>query len=160
MTNFSIRKARPGDEDIILALLYELAQYEKLTDKFKITHEIITRDYLCEHPPIQSDLIFEDDKPAGVATWYWVYLSFAASRGIYLEDLFVRSQFRKRGYGKALIANLAKQAIMADAGSVEWVVLDWNKPSIKFYESIGAERVKGWSNYRLSDNVLLDLGTR
>lgn len=158
MSAFEIRPARAGDEDIILALLYELAEYEKLTDKFRITREIITRDYLCEHPPIQTDLVFVENKPAGIATWYWTYTSFAATRGIFLEDLFVRPEFRGRGFGKALLANLAKHAIAASAGRVEWSVLDWNEPSIRFYESLGAERVEGWYIYRLGGGALLKLG--
>jgi GNAT superfamily N-acetyltransferase len=156
---FSIRSARPGDEDIILALLYELAEYEKLTDKYKITREIVARDYLCDRPPIHTDLAYANEKPAGIATWYWTYSTFAAARGIYLEDLFVRPEFRGRGYGKALLANLAKHALAADAGRVEWSVLDWNEPSIQFYESLGAERVKGWHIYRLADDALKQFGT-
>lgn len=153
----NIRPAEVGDEDIILALLHELAEYEKLTDKFKITREIITRDYLCEHPPIRCDLAYEGEKPAGIATWYWTYTSFAAMRGIFLEDLFVRPEFRGRGYGKALLANLAKHAAKANASRVEWSVLDWNEPSIRFYESLGAERVGGWYIYRLIDDALKNL---
>ena len=149
---------KSGDEGIILALLRELAEYEKLTDKFKITREIVTRDYLCDHPPIRTDLAYADNKPAGIATWYWTYSTFAATRGIYLEDLFVRPEFRGCGYGKALLANLAKQAVAANAGRVEWAVLDWNEPSIEFYESVGAERVKGWHIYRLADDALKTLG--
>ena len=158
MAEFSIRSAKSGDEDIILALLYELAEYEKLTDKFHITREIIARDYLCENPPIQCDLAYEGGKPAGIATWYWTYTSFAAMRGIFLEDLFVRPEFRGRGYGKALLANLAKHAVKANAGRVEWSVLDWNEPSIQFYESLGAERVDGWYIYRLGGKNLEKLG--
>lgn len=160
MTNLSIRKAKPGDEDIILTLLYELAQYEKLTDKFKITREIILRDYLSAQPLCNCDLAFEGATPAGVASWYWTYTSFAATRGIYLEDLFVRPEFRGRGYGKALLANLAKHAVAAGASRVEWSVLDWNQPSIEFYESLRAERVGGWYIYRLSDDALQALGKR
>ena len=157
VTNLLIREGRPGDEDIILALLYELAEYEKLTDKFKITREVILRDYLSPQPLCHCDLAFEGDKPAGVASWYWTYTSFAATRGIYLEDLFVRPEFRGRGYGKALLVNLAKHAVKGGAGRVEWSVLDWNQSSIEFYEGNGAERSRGWFIYRLSDEALADL---
>jgi GNAT superfamily N-acetyltransferase len=121
MTDYFIRSVRPGDEDTILALLAELAEYEKLTDKFQITREVIVRDYLGPQPLLQCELAFEREAPVGVATWYWTYGSFAASRGIYLEDLYVRPAFRGRGYGKAFLS-----------------VLDWHKPSIDFYDSLGA----------------------
>lgn len=155
---FAIRPARPGDEDLVLALLGELAEYEKLTDKFKITREVIARDFLGERTPLRVDLLHEHDAPAGIATWYFTYASFAAARGIYLEDLFVRPQFRGRGYGKALLAHLARQAAQTGAIRIEWSVLDWNRPSIDFYESLGAERPRDWFTYRLSGDALARLG--
>lgn len=142
---------------MILALLTELAAYEKLLDIFKITREVISRDYLSAQPLCNCDLGFEGDRPVGVGTWYWTYTSFAAARGIYLEDLFVRPEFRGRGYGKAFLVHLAKQAVAADASRVEWSVLDWNKPSIEFYELLGARRHDGWSGYRLTGEALKKL---
>lgn len=156
---FTIRAAKPGDEDLILTLLQELAAYEKLTAKFKITREIVARDFIGEHAPLKVDLLHEDGKPAGIATWYFTYGSFAASRGVFLEDLFVRPEFRGQGYGKALIAHLAKQAVKVGGSKVEWAVLDWNKPSIDFYESIGAERTNGWHIYSLGGEALAKLGS-
>lgn len=152
-----IRSAKPGDEDLILALLRELAEYEKLLDRFHITKNVIARDYLSEPSLILCDLAFEGDAPVGIASWYWTYMSFAAARGIYLEDLFVRPQFRGRGYGKKLLANLAARAVKAGAGRVEWAVLDWNKPSIDFYEGLRARRHDGWFTYRLEGEALEDL---
>jgi GNAT superfamily N-acetyltransferase len=157
MPDFSIRKGRAGDEDVILKLLRELAEYEKLLDRFKITSDVILRDYLSERPLCNCDVGFVGDEPVGVASWYWIYASFAASRGIYLEDLFVRPQFRGRGYGKAFLAMLAKHASDAGAARVEWSVLDWNKPSIDFYEGIGARRHDGWYTYRLEGEALKKL---
>ncbi len=159
MPEFSIRSAQKGDEDIILALLYELAEYEKLQAKFKVTREIVARDYLGEHPPIHTVLAHAGASPAGIATWYWTYSTFAAARGIYLEDLFVRPEFRGAGIGKALLAHVAKQAAAANAAHVEWMVIDWNEPSIRFYESLGAKRIQGWYTYRLSEDALLKLGS-
>lgn len=154
MAAFSIRAARNGDEDLILDLLRELAEYERLTDKFLITREIVARDFIGESAPLRVDLLHEAGAPAGIATWYFTYTSFAAMRGIFLEDLFVRPQFRGRGYGKALLSHLAAQAAKANAGRVEWAVLDWNQPSIDFYEGLGAERAQGWYVYRLSGEAL------
>ena len=104
-----------------------------------------------------GDIAYEGDAPVGIATWYWTYSSFAARRGIYLEDLFVPPATRGKGYGKALLVHLAKTAVGDGGGHVEWEVLDWNKPSIDFYESLGAKRGQGWFNYRLSDDALKDL---
>jgi len=157
--SFTLRTAKPGDEDLILALLHELAIYEKLTAKFKITREVIARDFIGEHAPLKVDLLYEGDKPAGIATWYFTYNSFAVSRGVFLEDLFVRPEFRGRGYGKALIAHLARQVVKADGNKVEWAVLDWNTPSIDFYEGLGAERMSGWHIYSLAGEALAKLSS-
>ena len=154
MSDFTIRCATSGDEDVILALLHDLAEYEKLLDKFHITREVIARDYLSAQPLCQCDLIFDGEEAAGIATWRWTYATFAAARSIYLEDLFVRPAFRGRGYGKALLVHLAKTAAEAGAVRVEWQVLDWNKPSIDFYEGIGARPVGGWLTYRLEGDAL------
>jgi GNAT superfamily N-acetyltransferase len=158
MSDLSIRPARPGDEELVLKLLRELAEYEKLVDRFHITTEVIRRDYLGEQPLCNCELAYEGDKPVGVATWYWTYASFAATRGLYLEDLFVRPAFRGKGYGKALLAHLAKTAVAAGASRVDWQVLPWNKPSIEFYELLGAERLTDWLVYGLTGAPLKTLG--
>ena len=160
MSTFSIRRARQGDEETILALLTDLAEFEKLLDKFHITLEVIRRDYLSEAPLLNCDLLVEGRQPAGIASWYWIYSSFAAKRAIYLEDLYVRPQFRGKGHGKALLAHLARTAVAAGAARVDWSVLDWNKPSIDFYESIGARAVTGWYVYRLEGEALSKMGSR
>ncbi len=154
MPELHIRKARAGDEELVFTLLHELADYEKLLDKFKVTREVIRRDYLSEPALLQCDLAFEGDRPVGVMTWYWTYTSFAAARGLYLEDLFVRPTERGKGYGKSLLADLAKTADAAGASRIEWSVLSWNKPSIDFYESLGARQPDGWFIYRLADDAL------
>src|SRR5512146_112639 len=154
MADFFIRQARGGDEAAILGLLRDLAEYEKLLDKFCISEEVIRRDYLGMVPLLNCSIAFERDVPVGVATWYWTYHSFAARRGIFLEDLFVRPAMRGKGYGKMLLAHLARSALENRGGQVEWEVLDWNQPSIDFYESIGAKRQGGWHTYRLDGEAL------
>jgi GNAT superfamily N-acetyltransferase len=158
MASCTIRAAQKGDESLIVSLLRELAEYEKLLDVFHITEAVVRRDYLSAQPLCNCDLAFEGDAPAGVATWYWKYSSFAATRAIYLEDLFVRPAFRGRGYGKKLLAYLAKTAVDAGANAVDWSVLDWNKPSIDFYEGIGARQNAGWYVYRLEGEAMKALG--
>lgn len=154
----AIRSIRAGDEVLVVKLLYELAEYEKITDRFHITEDIIRRDYLGERPLCNADLAFEGEAPVGVMSWYWIYGTFAAARGIWLEDLFVRPAFRGKGHGKALLAFLAKRAVDAGANRVEWSVLDWNRPSIDFYESLGARPPEGWLVYRLNGDALMKLG--
>jgi GNAT superfamily N-acetyltransferase len=158
MTELSIRRAQAGDEALILALLRELAEYEKLLDVFHVTQDVIARDYLGAQPLVQCDLAFAGDVPVGVMTWYWTYASFAAKRAIYLEDLFVRPAARGKGHGKALLVHLAKTGAAVGAQRVEWSVLDWNKPSIEFYDSLGARPVSGWYVYRLEGEALKTLG--
>jgi GNAT superfamily N-acetyltransferase len=157
MTGLSIRRAKAGDEDLILTLLYELAEYEKLTHAFKLTKAVIARDFFAATPLAYCDLAYCEGEPVGLATWYWTYASFAAARGIYLEDLYVRAAMRGRGFGKALLALLAKEARDAGAVRVEWSVLNWNKPSIDFYEGIGAKPNTEWTIYRLDGNALAAL---
>jgi len=154
MGTLTIRAAQKGDEKLIVSLLYALAEYEKLLDRFHITPEIVARDYLCDAPLLFCDLAFEGDKPAGIATWHWTYGSFAAKRKIYLADLFVHPEFRGKQYGKALIASLAKRVIAHDGAGMDWAVLDWNKPSIDFYRALGADVMDDWRICRLSGAAL------
>jgi GNAT superfamily N-acetyltransferase len=154
MDQFSIRPSQLGDEELILQLLLELAEYEKLLEKFHVSEDVIRRDYLGSHPLLHCDLAFEGGAPVGVATWYWKYSSFAAKRAIFLEDLFVRPAFRGKSYGKAFLRHLARRALAAGAKNVEWSVLDWNKPSIDFYDSLGARPVEGWIVYGLEGEAL------
>ena len=153
MSGLVIREAVPGDEVLVLELLQELAVYEKLTDKFHLTRTTIVRDFLGPERICRCDLAFEGRAPVGVMNWYRTYASFAAQRGIFLEDIYVRERYRGKGYGKAFFAHLAKRAVAEKATFIEWAVLDWNKPSIAFYESLGAIRPAAkseWLRYSLS----------
>lgn len=152
-----IREARPGEEDLVVGLLRDLAEYEKLLDRFRITPDVVARDYLSDRPLLCCELAFEGERAAGIATWQWMYGSFAAARKIYLADLFVRPEFRGRNYGKALIAHLAKRVVAHGGIAVEWEVLHWNKPSIDFYDGIGADPIRGWIGYSLSGEALVAL---
>ena len=152
-----IRSAKSGDEGDILALLHALAEYEKLTHIFAMTESSIAKDFLAPSSACCCSLALEGSEPVGLATWYWTYSSFRSMRGIYLEDLYVRATRRGRGYGKALLAHLARTSLAEGGRYVRWAVLDWNKPSIEFYESLGAQAASGWTTYQLSGDKLSEL---
>jgi GNAT superfamily N-acetyltransferase len=157
MEGSMIRAASAGDEEIVVSLLRDLAEYEKLLDKFHITESIVTQDYFSDAPMMNCDLAFVDDEPVGLSTWYWTYHSFAAKRGIFLEDLYVKPEMRGKGYGKFLLENLAQTAMQFDCLQIEWEVLPWNKPSIDFYESLGAKNPTDWLVYKLHGHALKKL---
>lgn len=152
-----IRRAVADDAELVLTLLRELAVYERLTDKFHLTREIIARDFLGPEPAVFCDLAFAADEPVGLATWYWTYASFASSRGLYLEDLYVREKWRAYGFGKALMAHLAQQAMRHGASHIKWAVLNWNEASIQFYKRLGAASDDEWTMYSLAGESLKHL---
>ncbi len=151
MSKFSIRAARDADAPVIVSLLAELAAYEKLLDRFTLTEEFVRRDMLGN--ACHCELAFMGDAACGVATWFWTYKSFRARRGLFVEDLYVRPDFRGHGLGKSLLAHLAAKA-QAAGGFLEWQVLDWNAPSIAFYQGLGAAPVEDWLTYRLEGENL------
>lgn len=159
--DFTIRSARPEDVPQILAFIHELAVYEKLE------HEAVgTPDQLHAHlfgeRPYAEVILLETaaGDPAGFALFFHNYSTFLTRPGIYLEDLFVRPQFRGHGYGKALLLHLAKLAVERGCGRLEWAVLDWNLPAIGFYESLGAKMMNEWRTFRLTGDSLASLAAR
>jgi GNAT superfamily N-acetyltransferase len=157
------------DVPTILALIQELAIYEKEPDAVKATEASLLktlRFYPTTHPESQNLastlILLEDDKPAGMALYFTNYSTWRAKGGIYLEDLFVRPEFRKKGYGARLLEELARLVTEMEGGRLEWSVLDWNEPSIKFYESekVGAKRMAGWSTMRVDEESLVALAKR
>ena len=154
MRDFSLRPATPDDAPAILALLRELADYEELRPVFHLTEEAVRRDMMGA--ACRCELAFADDDPVGLASWYWTYKSFRAARGLYVEDLYVRPDFRGRGLGRRLLARLAGEAL-AVGGFLEWQVLTWNAPSIAFYESLGARKMTDWLGCRLEGGALQEL---
>ncbi len=147
-----IRKA--GKEDIpnILDLIKELAEYEKLSDEVS-ADEIKLKNTLFGKTKYAEVLIAEyNGKPAGQALFFYNYSTFLAKPGIYLEDLFVKPEYRGKGIGKKLITNLIQIAKEKDYGRVEWAVLDWNESAIKFYKNLGAELMIDWKIFRLTED--------
>jgi diamine N-acetyltransferase len=152
--SLSIRAARPDDSALIFALVRELAEYEKLADEVDATEASIAAALFCDQPRLSCDIAEWGGEPAGFAVWFLNYSTFRGRHGLYLEDLFVRPAFRKRGIGKALMARLAQCCLDESWARFEWAVLDWNAPSIAFYRSIGAEVMDQWKICRLSGRAL------
>jgi GNAT superfamily N-acetyltransferase len=156
----NIRKAAPSDIPLILAFIRELATYERLLDQAVATREDLERDGFSSEPKFYVEIAEWNGEPAGFALWFYNYSTFQGKPGIYLEDLFVRPQFRKRGIGKALLVHLARLAVEQGCGRYQWQVLDWNTPSIEFYESLGAKVMKEWLTMRMSGESLQRLGEK
>lgn len=149
MGQFSIRSANEADALAIVALIRELADYEKLEAGFALDEAAVIRDLLGT--ACHTDVAVVDGAAVGIAVWFWTYKTFGAARGLYVEDLYVRPEFRGRGLGRALLAHLAGKA---EGGFMEWQVLDWNAPSIEFYKGLGAQPRANWINYRLTGEAL------
>ena len=155
-----IRAATEPDVPLILEFIRGLADYEKLADRVVAT-EAILRESLFGRRQYAEVLIAEaEGDPAGFAIFFHNYSTFIGRQGIYLEDLFVKPQYRGLGYGKALLVRLAALARERNCGRVEWAVLNWNKPAIDFYESIGAVSMNEWTVYRLAGDALETLAAQ
>ncbi|MGW2373707.1 N-acetyltransferase family protein [Kitasatospora sp. NPDC001683] len=157
-----IRTAVVTDVPVILAMIRELAEYEKAPQEAVATEEQL-REALFGANPALFGLIAEDDvtgEPVGFAVWFLNFSTWRGTHGIYLEDLYVRPAARGGGHGKALLLELARIAVVRGYARVEWSVLDWNQPSIDFYKSLGAVPMDGWTVYRLTDEALRDAGSR
>ena len=153
----TIRPAGPQDASLIHALVCELADYERLSHEVAATVEDIQAALFGAAPRVFCDIVEWDGTPAGFALWFYNFSTFRGRCGIYLEDLYVRPEHRGRGLGKALLARLARRCRDEDLGRLEWAVLDWNAPSIAFYESLGARPNNEWTVYRLADGALSSL---
>ena len=152
--NLAIRAAVPADAALIFALVRELADYEKLSGEMDATPEAIAAALFAREPRLFCDIAEWNGEPAGFSVWFLNFSTFRGRHGIYVEDLFVRPAFRKRGIGKALMARLARRCVDEGWARFEWAVLDWNVPSIEFYRSIGAQVMDEWRICRLSGEAL------
>jgi GNAT superfamily N-acetyltransferase len=151
----TIDPAAPADVPAILALIRELAEFERLADQAVAT-EADVHDGLFGRRPVAEAVVARDgDAVMGFALWFHNYSTFRGRPGLYLEDLYVRPEFRGRGVGKALLVRLAAIAVERGCARMEWSVLDWNERAIEFYRSLGAAPVGGWTVYRLTDASLV-----
>jgi GNAT superfamily N-acetyltransferase len=156
----AIRPARPEDVDLVLSLIRELADYERLAHEVVAERETLARNLFGERPAAEVLIAELDAEPVGFALFFHNFSTFLGKPGIYLEDLFVRPAARGRGIGGRLLARLAALAVERGCGRLEWAVLDWNEPAIRFYRSLGAREMSEWRVYRLTGSTLTDLAAK
>jgi len=154
LENFTIRNATIDDSELILNLIKELAEYEKLLHEVTATKEILEETLFSERPFGEVIIGDFEEKPIGYALFFYNFSTFTGRPGIYLEDIYVQPNMRGKGMGKCLLAYIANLAVKENCTRVEWSVLDWNTPSIKFYRSIGAIPMDGWTVQRLDGESL------
>lgn len=152
-----VRPAVRSDAPLIHALIRELADYEHLLDQVRATEEGLAEVLFGPGPRAFCDIAEVDGQAAGFSVWFYNLSTFEGRHGIYLEDLYVRPEARGRGAGKALLQRLAKRCAEEGLARLEWAVLDWNAPSIAFYDSLGAEARSEWIIRRLSGEALARL---
>ncbi len=151
---FSIRPAEPEDTCLILEFIRELADYERLAHEVVANEESLAETLFCNPPVARALIAICDGSPAGFALYFFNYSTFLASPGLYLEDLFVRPDFRGRGIGRALLITVARIALKENCGRFEWSVLDWNQPAIDFYRRLGATMHPEWITTRVTERSL------
>ena len=150
----AIRKAEERDASLIFSLIRELAAYERLAHEVDATEADIARALFGPQPRVFADIAEWDGEPAGFALWFYNFSTFRGRHGIYLEDLFVRPDFRSKGLGKALLRHLARRCVAEGLPRLEWWVLDWNEPALRFYRSIGANPMDEWTVQRVTGDAL------
>jgi GNAT superfamily N-acetyltransferase len=153
-----IRPAKREEVGEVLQLIQDLATYEKAPDQVEASRDDLLNTIFAKEPRVFCDLVEVDGQIAGMAIWFLNYSTWQAKHGIYLEDLYIKPEFRARGYGKALLKHLAQICDKEGYGRLQWWVLDWNSPAIEFYKSFGAEAMDEWTVYRTSGQALKDLG--
>ncbi len=154
-----LRRAAETDLDTVIELIHALAEYEHEPDAVQLDREEL-REHLFGERPYAEVLLAETDEGmnAGFALFFHNFSTWTGKPGIHLEDLFVRPEFRGKGFGKAMLVELARTALERGCGRLEWSVLDWNEPSIAFYKGLGAQAMDGWTVYRVDGESLRRLG--
>jgi GNAT superfamily N-acetyltransferase len=155
--NFQIRPAHVKDVPIIFELIRDLATYERAPDEVVTSEEQLVDVLFGERPVAEVLLAFEGETPVGFAVYFYNFSTWLGRAGLYLEDLFVKPNKRGKGYGRALLVELAKIARDRGCGRMEWAVLDWNEPAIKFYRTLGATPMHEWTVFRLTQKEIAKL---
>src|ERR1700731_2173491 len=149
-----IRRARPDEAGLVLSLVRELAEYEKLLHEVEATEAMIGEALFGSNVRLFCDIAEWNGEAAGFAVWFINFSTFSGRSGIYLEDLFVRPALRGKGIGKALLSHLAKECVTNNWSRLQWSVLDWNAPSIAFYKSLGAVMMDEWTICKVAGPAL------
>ena len=149
-----IRKATADDAPALMGMLRELAEFEKLSDKFEMSQETLYQELAHQHPTLHCVIAFLDGEAVGMISYFETFTTFAGKRGLYLEDIYVRVAARQQGVGTAMLRFVAKVAVENDYGRVEWTTLLWNTAALEFYESMGAMPNDAWTTYRLTGDWL------
>jgi len=153
----TIRKAEERDTALIFSFIRELAAYERLAHEVDATAADVARALFAPNPRVFADIAEWEGRPAGFALWFYNFSTFRGRHGIYLEDLFVRPEFRSKGIGKALLKHLVRRCVAEGLPRLEWWVLDWNEPALTFYRSIGAVPMDEWTVQRVTGEALTKL---
>ena len=157
MSDIGIRPARPDDTSVVLAFIRELADYEKVLHLVKTSEDDVRTLLFAPNPRAFCDIAEIGGEPVGFAFWFYNVSTFEGRCGLYLEDLYVRPAARGMGAGKALLAQLARRCVSEGLRRLEWSVLDWNAPSIAFYDSLGATAKTEWITRQLAGEALVAL---
>ena len=153
MRPVSFRYADAADAGLILAFIKDLAAYEKMSDEVIATEDLL-REWIFEKKKAEVIFALDGETEVGFALFFHNFSTFLGRSGLYLEDLFVKPEYRGKGYGKGLLKQLARIALERGCGRMEWWCLDWNQPSIDFYRSLDAEPMSDWTTYRLAGDTL------
>lgn len=155
---FTFRYAKRDDISLILQFIKDLAAYEKMINEV-VADEKTLEEWIFDKQKAEVIFAVVDDEEIGFALFFYNFSTFLGRAGIYLEDLFVKPEYRGKGYGKAILKKLAVIAVERGCGRLEWWCLDWNKPGIDFYLSLGAEPMDDWTVYRITGDTLSDLAS-
>ncbi len=154
--SLGLRNAQRNDVGLILQFIRELADYEKMLSEV-VADEATLEEWIFDKQKAEVIFALEGEKEVGFALYFHNFSTFLGRAGIYLEDLYVKPEYRGKGYGKAILKKLASIAVERGCGRLEWWCLDWNKPSIDFYRSLGAEPMDDWTVYRIAGETLTNL---
>lgn len=152
-----IRRARPGDEADLVALIYELAEFERAAGDCTVTESQIHTALFGDQPTLHAHVADVDGQTAAAALWFCNFSTWDGVAGVYLEDLYVRPRFRRRGLARALLSELARECVTAGYTRLSWAVLNWNVDAIALYDSVGGRPQREWTTYRVSGPALSDL---
>jgi GNAT superfamily N-acetyltransferase len=152
-----VRPARPGETALVREFVLELADYERLAHDAVLSEQDVAEALFGARPKVFCDIAEAGGEPVGFALWFYSFSTFVGRPGIWLEDLYVRPAARGLGAGKALLARLGRRCLDEQLGRLEWSVLNWNAPSIAFYDALGAEAMSGWTTRRLTGEALARL---